>query len=239
MEILSEKKDKLVFKAAIDESLANAIRRYVGEIPVLAADEVEISKNDSPLYDEIIAHRIGLIPIKTEKEVDEKTTGKLKLSVKKEGMVYSGELKGNVKVVYDKIPITMLTKEQEIELIAHVKAGKGDEHARFSPGLVFYRGAAEITMDRKFKEEIQKICPKNEIKERGDKIIITDDKEKEICDICEGICERAKKPAETNYTDELIISIESFGQMDVKDIFKKSITALKKDLAEVGKKVGK
>lgn len=239
MEILNEKKDKIVFKTIIDESLANAIRRYIGEIPVLAVDEVEISKNDSPLYDEIIAHRIGLIPIRTDKEVNEKTTGKLKLSAKKEGMVYSGELKGNVDIVYDKIPITMLTKEQEIELIANVKAGKGDEYARFSPGLIFYRNVAEITMDKRFKEEVQKICPKNEIKEKGDKIIVIDDKEKEVCDLCEGICERAKKPSETNYTGELIISVESFGQMNVKDIFKKSIIALKKDLAEVGKKIGK
>jgi len=237
MEIINKKDNKLVFKAKIDDSLANAIRRCVGEIPTLAVDEVEISKNDSPLYDETISHRIGLVPIKFSKEINEKTGAKLKLSVKKEGKVYSGELKGNVDVVYDKIPITILTKDQELELIATVKFGKGDEHARFSPGLMFYREVAELTMDKEFKEEIQKICSTNEIKEKGDKIIVIDDKEKEICDICEGISERAKKKAETNYRDELIISLESFGQIDTKDIFKKSIAALKKDLTEVSKKI--
>ncbi len=237
MEIINKKDNKIIFKTKIEESLANAIRRYVGEIPILAVDEVEISKNDSPLYDETISHRIGLIPIKTSKDVNEKTEANLKLSIKKEGKIYSGELNGNVKVVYDKIPITILTKDQELELIATVRAGKGDEHARFSPGLIFYRGVAEVTMDKEFKDEIQKICPANEIKEKGDKIIVIDDKEKEICDICEGISERAKKKSETNYSDELIISIESFGQIDTKDIFKKSIGVLKKDLAEVSKKV--
>ena len=237
MELIEKSNDQITFKVKVDESLANAIRKYVGEISVLAVADIEISKNDSPLYDETIAHRIGLIPIKTEKEITEKSEGTLKLSVKKEGKIYSGELQGNVDVVYDKIPITILAKDQEIELTANVKAGQGKEHARFSPGLIFYRSVAEITMDKEFKGEVQKICPNNEIKEKGDKIFVIDDKEKEICDVCEGICERAKKDSETNYSEELIITVESFGQLEAKEIFKKSITALKKDLAEVSKKV--
>ena len=236
MEKINKTNDRFVFKAKIHESLANAIRRYLGEILVLAVDDVEISKNDSALYDETIAHRVGLIPLKTEKTINEKSEGHLKLSVKAEGMVYSKELKGNVKVVHDNIPITMLNKGQELELVANVKPGKGDDHARFSPGLMFYRNAAEVTMDKEFAGEVKKTCPNNEVKEKGDKIVIIDDKEKGVCDVCEGICERAKKQAETEYKDELIVTVESFGQMDSGDIFKKSIESLKKDLAEVSKK---
>ncbi len=47
--------------------LANALRRSVDEIPVLAINEVDIYKNDSALYDEIIAHRLGLIVLKNQK----------------------------------------------------------------------------------------------------------------------------------------------------------------------------
>ena len=236
METIIKKNDSIVFKAKIEESLANAIRRYIGEIPVLAVEEVEISKNDSALYDETISHRIGLIPLKTDKTVNEKTKGFLKLSVKAEGIVNSGELKGDVNVVYDTIPITILNKGQELELVAEIKSGKGNEHARFSPGLMFYRDVVEIIMDKEFLGEVKKICPNNEIKEKGDKIVVIDDKEKGVCDVCEGICERAKKKSETEYKDELIISIESFGQMNAEDIFKKSIEALKKDLTEIPKK---
>ena len=60
--------------------------------------------------------------------------------------------------------ITILTKDQELELTANVRAGKGEEHARFSPGLMFYRRIAEIIMDKEFKGEIQKICSDNEMK---------------------------------------------------------------------------
>ena len=137
MELIEKKNNRIVFKAQIDETLANAIRRYLGHIPTLAIDEVEIEKNDSPLYDETIAHRMGLIPIKTDKSVNEKTTASLKLSTDKEGTIYSGQLKGGVKVVYDKIPITLLNKNQEFELSAKIRAGKGVEHAKFSPGLCF------------------------------------------------------------------------------------------------------
>ncbi len=239
MELVNKKNNKFAFKAEIEESLANAIRRYVGEIPILAVEEVEISKNDSPLYDETVAHRIGLVPLKVEKTVTEKTEGKLKLSVKKEGTVKAEELKGDFDVVYGDIPITILSKGQELELVANVKPGKGSTHAKFSPGLMFYRNVSEITMDKGFAAEIKKACPKNEIKEKEGKLIIIDDKEKEILDFCEGICERAGKKSEINYGKDLIVNLESFGQIDVKDIFSKSIEVLKKDLADVAKKIGK
>ena len=56
--------DKISFTTDINISLVNAIRRSVNEIPILAIDELEITKNDSALYDELIAHRAGLIPLK-------------------------------------------------------------------------------------------------------------------------------------------------------------------------------
>ena len=41
MKLIEKTKDNLVFAAEIDESIANAIRRYVGQIPVAAVDELE------------------------------------------------------------------------------------------------------------------------------------------------------------------------------------------------------
>lgn len=184
MKLINKKDNQLIFTAEIEESMANAVRRYLGEIPVLAIDEVEISKNDSSLYDETIAHRLGLIPLKMEKSMPEKTTTKFKLNVIKEGNVYSGELKGGKGVVYDKIPITLLSKGQELKLVATARMGKGNQHSKFSSGLMFYK-----------------------------------DNEENIS------------------SNELTISLESFGQLSVRDIFTESIEALKKDLNFISKKV--
>lgn len=232
MEKINKKENKLVFSAEISETLANAIRRYIYQIPVVAIDEVEITKNDSPLYDKTIAHRMGLIPLKAKKQ-----SGEMKLKVKKEGFVYSKELTGDADVVYKNIPITLLDKDQQIEVKATLNTGKGTEHSKYSPGLMFFRNVVEITADKKFKGKISLICPEAEIKEKANKIIITDNKEKEVQDVCEGLVEKEGGDIEINKKNELIISLESFGQMKVEDIFKKSIEGLKKDLSEISKKV--
>jgi DNA-directed RNA polymerase subunit D len=237
MEKIEKKENQIIFKGEIEESLANAIRRYLNRIPVLAIDEVEIIKNGSALYDEVVAHRIGLIPLKMDKMVTEKSKGKLKLASKKEGFVNSGELKGNVDVVYENIPITFLDKDQEIELVANAEAGKGIEHVKFSPGIMFYRNVTKTKIDKNLLEELKKVCPDCNFEEKGDKIIITDDKAKEVADLIEGIANKADKKAEVEIEKNLIITLESFGQMDAKDMFTKSVDALKKDLAEVSKKI--
>ena len=149
------------------------------------------------------------------------------------------EMKGGLEVAYKNIPITTLAEGQEIQLVAFAKAGKGAEHAKFSPGLMLYRSVSEITMDKEFHEEINKVFPNAEIKEKGNKIVIVDNKKNEMLDFCEGLAERKKKKAEVETKPELVVLVESFGQMPPEDIFKKSIDALRKDLASIHKGVDK
>ena len=48
-------------------AFANAFRRaMIGEVPTLAIEDVRIYNNTSALFDEMLAHRLGLIPIKTD-----------------------------------------------------------------------------------------------------------------------------------------------------------------------------
>lgn len=227
----------MTFTIELDESLANSIRRYVAEIPTLAIDEVEISKNDSALYDETIAHRVGLIPLKMEKTYNGKTEEKLNLSVKKEGYIPSGELKGKAKVVFENIPITALNKGQELVLKATARIGKGVNHSKYSPGLIFYRNVLEVSVGKDCPEEILNECPK--IKEAiGKKIIIEDASECDAYETCEEMAKHAGKDCiKITPTKELSITVESFGQMKKEDIFKNAIEMLKKDLASVSKKI--
>lgn len=240
MKIINKKNNQIIFEAEIDESLANAIRRYLNQIPIMAIEELEILKNDSPLYDETIAHRIGLIPLKMDKSMNKKTVVQLKLSTKKEGIVYSGELMGKTKIVYDKIPITSLKKGQELELVATAKIGEGSKHPKFSPGLMFYRNVVDIKIDKNCPPEVVEICPQKILKIENGQIIAKDSYKCDSCEACVELCKKQKRDSiKFVPTNNLIITLESFGQLSVEEIFKESIEVLKKDLDNISKKINK
>ena len=248
----TEKSDKARYVLEIDETMANAIRRSVNEIPVIAIDSVEIHKNDSALYDEIIAHRLGLVPLKNEKLADGekcsckgkgcgKCTVQLKLSAVGPCTVYSKSLKG-AEVVYDKMPIVMLTEGKELELVAKARLGRGVEHAKFSPGLVYYRNKAQIEIgkDCDLCEDCVKACPLKIIKK--DKKIIASEEDRYLCDSCEACVEACKKKHDKGHINispsgEIVFFIESFGQIDAKDILEGAIETLNKNLEQVNKEL--
>jgi len=240
MKIINKKNDQLTFSANIDESLANTIRRYVNQIPILAIDEVEISQNDSPLYDETVAHRMGMIPLKMDKTVSEKTNEKLSLVSKKEGVIYSEEIEGKIKPVYGKIPITVIKKGQGMEIVATAKMGKGSEHSRFSPGFIFYRNSMKIKVDKDCPKEIVNVCPQGIFKNENGKVVAVDESKCDMCEVCTDWCRKNKKSSvELIPGDELIITVETFGQISEEEIFKRAIEVLKDDLKDIAKKISK
>ena len=77
----------------IDASIANALRRIIiSEIPTMAIEKVDMYMNTSVIPDEILAHRLGLIPMmadprefvekQTDEDYSEGNTIKMKLHVK-------------------------------------------------------------------------------------------------------------------------------------------------------------
>src|SRR4030065_2948598 len=68
VEIIEKKDNEIVAVAeGITPAFLNALRRTsMYEVPTLAIEDVLFAKNSSALYDEIIAHRLGLIPLKTD-----------------------------------------------------------------------------------------------------------------------------------------------------------------------------
>jgi len=152
IEILERDADRLKFLLrGVSPAFANALRRsIISEVPVMAIDDVMIVENTSVMYDEILAHRLGLIPLRTDLEgyaLPEacdcksdlgcsKCRASLTLEVEARDApltVYSGDLKSESEVVpvSDKMPILKLGPYQKVKLEAYAKLGRGREHAKW------------------------------------------------------------------------------------------------------------
>lgn len=223
-------------------AFANMIRRnMIEEVPTMAIEDVDFVKNSSILYDEIIAHRLGLIPLKTDLksynmpseckcngEGCAKCTLQLTLKSRKAGIVYASELKSKdpkVVPVYQNTPIVKLLKGQEIELVAKAVLGKGKEHMKWSPGLVYYKYKPEIEIkkDPKNAEEIAKKCPKNIFETKKGKLSVIKDKVNDchLCGECAEISNGSIKLNENN--TEFIFYVEPWGQLKPKEMISKAV----------------
>ena len=113
IKIISKNKEELIFDiTGIEPPLANAIRRIlISEIPTMAIETVILHQNTSVIPDEVLCHRLGLIPIladadefqykRENDEFNENNSLHFKLQVKctknkngeiVNGSVYSGQL---------------------------------------------------------------------------------------------------------------------------------------------------
>lgn len=228
METIENTKEKLIIRMDANLPLANAIRRSISEIPTLAVDEVEIYKNDSALYDEVLAHRIGLIPLKTEKSMSSKTKIDFKLSVKGPCTVYSEDLKGSGEIIYGKIPLTILNENHKLELIATATLGKGTDHAKHMPGLCFYRYIKEVKSSPHADKIIQNSEGLIKAQKKGNKW---------LCDLNDAEATEIEQTNKEGIKDsnEILFIIESYGNMPAKEILIQASKVLEKNLEEFEK----
>ncbi len=230
-------------------SFANALRRMMkDEVPVMAIEDVEFKKNSSILYDEMIAHRLGLIPLTTDLKSynlpeECKCQGKgcarcqLQMSLKAKGpsIVYASEIKSKdpaVKPVYPKTPIVKLLKGQALELEATAVLGKGKEHMKWSPAQVYYSYLPKITVDHnqeKFEKFADKYPP--QIFGQDGKIDRNLINTPVLIDACEGICDDLVKVERdpTSY----VFYVESWGQLPPKKIVAEACNIFEARLDEV------
>jgi DNA-directed RNA polymerase subunit D len=155
IDILQKEEERIVIKFSnVPRQYVNAIRRLsISEVPTLAIDDVVILENSSVMHDEAIAHRLGLIPLRTDldrfvmpHDCDCKSTlGCSKCRVllvldseanEKTKVVTSGELLSEdelVKPVSNDIPIVVLAPSQKLKFEAYARLGVGKDHAKWQP----------------------------------------------------------------------------------------------------------
>jgi len=256
VKILGEKKGEIRFLIEnIDSAFVGELRRIMtSEVPTLAIEWVDFVKNDSVLWDEIIASRLGLIPLiyvpKTYKlKKDCKCDGKgcthcqVTLSLVKKGpcVVYSGDLlpsDKNVKPVYDKIPIVELTEGQELKFEAIAQLGIGKEHAKWQASIVGYRSISKINIGKSGNsKEYAERCPKKvfSFKDRKLKVVKPFD-----CNLCM-TCVELSKGAITVEADEknFLFKLETVCGLKPREIVLKSMEILNDKLDEFSKDLSK
>jgi DNA-directed RNA polymerase subunit D len=256
IKILKKDEEKIsLLLSGIDETIANSLRRSMQEVKTLAIDEVEFTKNDSALFDSILAHRLGLLPLKTEKGITaredctckgkgcSKCTFALKLKAAGPCVVYASDLKGKNLVVHKKMPIVSLAEGQELELNAYAKLGAAKEHTKFSPGLLYFKPLPKIVSSSECNlcEECIKACPLHILSLENKKISI---KNIEKCNLCEACIEACRKQGKNALTiadskEEFIFTIESWGQLSIKEIFVELCKVIENNLDELKKKISK
>ncbi|TFF93680.1 MAG: DNA-directed RNA polymerase subunit D [Promethearchaeota archaeon] len=252
----------------ISVEMANAIRRILlTEIPVMAIDEVIILKNDSPLYDEIVAHRLGLIPLTTDLEVYKlprececggygcplcqvSLTCEITNDTNQSKIIYSKDLKSNdpkVVPVQPDIPILKIDKEDKVILEAYAILGKAKEHARWQAvSNVFYRYYPVVEFDDKNCKNCAdkciaaRMCPKDLFKfEEKDKAPELIKDYWKTCNLCRS-CEENCPEGSINvgYKDQTyIFSIESDGVLPFDVLIEKTFEIFKGKIDEFYQKL--
>ena len=231
-------------------AFANAIRRSIVEsVPTMAIEDVEFKDNSSILYDEILAHRIGLIPLTTDLKSYTlkdgcKCKGKgcarcsVKMTLKAKGpvTVYSGEIKSKdpkVKPAFPKMPIVKLLKGQELEFEATAMLGLAKEHSKWSPGLAYYKYKPEIVIEKNPEnmEEVVKSCPVGVFEIKSGKLAINKDNLM-MCHLCTACAEAGNGAVKLiNNDKELVFYVESFGQLDCKEMLLKAAESFEESLS--------
>lgn len=232
---------------------ANALRRImISEIPVMAINTVDFTENGSVLYNEVIAHRLGLVPlvfdsknfhVKEEGEKDD-TFSQVVFVINKKvpGMVYSKDMKSSdpeVKPLYDNIPIVELFDDQKLKLEATASLGFAKEHARYQSAIAHYRYFPTAVLKGKLTnaDEVMKSCPKNAIKIDGEKVSVTMD-----CDLCKE-CVKVARPKDTltieGDNSRFIFNVESISGLKPEEIVFSAVDILKQKAKDFGKEVGK
>ena len=204
VKVLSRKGENLVFTVeGITPAMANALRRImISEIPTLAIEWVDFHENTSPLFDEIIAHRLGLIPLSFAPErfnLKEKCKCEGKgcplcevvfvIDKTGPGTVYSGDMKSSnreIKPLSPAFPVTELQKGERLRLEAVAVSGTGKQHAKWQAAIASYQYYPDIIV-RSDDCDLRKCvrnCPKGILEVKGKKLVIKDPLQCDMCRAC-------------------------------------------------------
>lgn len=261
---MADRKCKFVLRNSTP-AMANALRRtMLSDIPKMAIDTVEFHlgpidvdgkefESITPLFDEIIAHRLGMVPVPTDYSLfgfkDECVCGgegcpncEIMYSLNKHGpcTVLSGDLQPlgspDLKVKDEDIPIVELADGQSVLIYAHAVMGTAKQHVKWQVANgVGYKYLPKVTIvdpsEIDSVEEIMDACPKKVFDIEGGKLVVKNEIECSLCNTCVDIAPKAIK-VEGKDTD-FVFKFETDGSLTAKQVIDKAAEILSQRAKEI------
>lgn len=251
IKVLNKEDNKAVLLLkGVGHVMANTLRRLIiEEVPTMAIEDLTFHKNSSALYDEMLALRIGLIPLKTDLKSYNvpdhcKCKGEgcarcqlnMSLTAKGPEIIKAETIKSQdpkIKAIYKDTPIVELIKNQKIEFEAIATLGRGKDHSKWSPGLAHYRYYPKLDVkNAKNVEKAKEMCPNDVFDVKNGKLVVKDIVK---CDL-NGECENYGVKV-GHSEDEILFYIESWGQLEIGEMLNEALNILNEKLKELDKQI--
>ncbi len=247
---LSERRARFIL-SGVSASFANALRRSIlAEVKVMAIDDVNIYENTSVLFDEQLALRLGLIPLKTDnksyvlpEECSCKGQGctlcKLSLTLSAEGpkVVYSGDLVSTdpqVHPVDTTIPIVELKEKHKVVVEAIARLGIGRKHCKWQAGVASgFKNMPVITIGEcDYCGNCVEKCPRNILAIEGNKVKVVNVIDCSLCRLCEEACDMDSIRVSSD-PQSFVMTFETTGALKATEIALEAAGSIKKRAEEI------
>lgn len=243
-------------------AFANMLRRtLVADIPKLAIEDVIVYDNTSALFDEIVAHKLGMLPIPTPpEEFVERARCECKgegcsrctvhYTLSKDGPcdVYSRDLvpdRTEFAVVDKNVPLLKLLPGQRLIIEAVATLGTAAKHAKWQATCgVGYKYYPVIKIDQKKCDShggCIKICPKGIFKIEKKNVVVDQTRIEEctLCMACKEYCATGTDAIEVKGDESRIIfHFETDGSMKAVDALRYAVKNLKARLKDFDSLIG-
>jgi DNA-directed RNA polymerase subunit D len=257
---LGERETEFVVRG-VTPAFANGVRRaIVGDVPTLSVDSVDFYENTSVMFDEVLALRLGLVPLTTdletyelpdedadEDERDPSTEVSLTLDVEaedEERTVYSSDLESEDPVVEpaeNNIPLIKLKPGQAVVAECIARLGRGRDHAKHQGGVsVGYKHLHRLTEygEERDVRQTQSDEPSNFRGVRDAVRGVVETPDGELVDVTDrrGIGEYDEYGVE-EIDDAFVFHVESDGSLEASELVLRATETLSQRAAELGDKV--